>query len=428
MRPKHGRVFCGVCQGISLHLGVNVLWIRLIMIGLTPAWGIGLVAYIFLWICIPSGDPVAAAQTVNHNPAFAPLSRGNTPFVNAAIEQTQDNASKNSDQDTGLTELFHSASKPALLAGIGTLLLTLAFFIQFNSHSDRLLLPAIFLGAGIVSAWLRFGGNNHHWWTLPLSASLILAALAAYVFPSFPWTEAWQMMALALAVLAAVAVILTPWAGTLLQRLSSERAEKEREEERADIAAHLHDGVLQTLALIQLHASEPQTVFTLARGQERDLREWLYQERTPSERSVSSGLKLIAADIEDTYSKPIDIVTVGDALPSAQTDALLDATQQALINAVTHGSEPISAYCEASTDKVEIFVRDHGEGFELEDVPLDRLGIRQSIIGRIERRGGTVEIVSKPHWGTEVRMHMPISASYTGSGSSTNISQPQGQH
>lgn len=174
------------------------------------------------------------------------------------------------------------------------------------------------------------------------------------------------------------------------------------------MTAHLHDGVLQTLALIQLHSDDPQTVFSLARQQERELREWLYQERTTSDRSVSAGLKAIAAQTEDEHGKPIEVVTVGDARPSAQTDALLDATQQALINAVTHGGEPISVYCEAGADKVEVFVRDHGDGFDMNAIPEGRLGIRESIIGRIRRRGGTVEIVSRPHWGTEVRMHMPV--------------------
>lgn len=181
------------------------------------------------------------------------------------------------------------------------------------------------------------------------------------------------------------------------------------------MTAHLHDGVLQTLALIQLHADDEQQVFTLARSQERELRSWLYQERTTSDRSVSAGLQEIAAQVEDTHGKPIEVVTVGDARPSAQTDALLDAARQAMVNAVTHGGEPVSVYCEADRHQVEVFVRDHGNGFDIDDIPPERLGIRESIIGRVRRRGGTVEIVSRPDWGTEVRMHMPLEAGFDSS-------------
>lgn len=130
---------------------------------------------------------------------------------------------------------------------------------------------------------------------------------------------------------------------------------------------------------------------------------------------MSAGLQEIAAQVEDTHGKPIEVVTVGDARPSAQTDALLDAARQAMVNAVTHGGEPVSVYCEADRHQVEVFVRDHGNGFDIDDIPPERLGIRESIIRRVRRRGGTVEIVSRPDWGTEVRMHMPLEAGFDSS-------------
>ena len=232
-----------------------------------------------------------------------------------------------------------------------------------------------------------------------------------------------RILCAGLALLIGALLAIVPWIMALIRDLGTERASKEREEERADMTAHLHDGVLQTLALIQLHADDQQTVFSLARSQERELREWLYQERTTSDRSVNAGLKEIAAHVEDTHGKPIEVVTVGDARPSAQTDALLDATQQALINAVAHGGEPISVYCEASSKLVEVFVRDHGNGFDVNAIPANRLGIRESIIGRIKRRGGTVEIVSRPQWGTEVRMHMPIADMPATAAADTNAQQ-----
>lgn len=114
--------------------------------------------------------------------------------------------------------------------------------------------------------------------------------------------------------------------------------------------------------------------------------------------------------MELAHHTAIEVVTVGDALPSERSEALLDATRQALTNAATHGGEPISVYCEAHDDVVDVFVRDHGKGFDVDGIPQDRLGIRESIIGRMRRKGGTVEIVSRPSWGTEVRMHMPIDA------------------
>ena len=443
MRPSYGRMGAGVCKAISMHLGIAVLWVRLFFLATAFLFGAGLIAYIFLWMALPVGDPIQQTYLIagKRSPWQAPLSRGNMPYEtypvspeyqsfapsqNGQYPKTSsfEDTSERNDGTYGnpqsssenLEQTLKKAPKPALLALAGLILLSICF-VMFAGGVERTLIVPLLLGlVGIGVSWLRFNAEEGQLWTMLGGIAIIFAAYALYVsscirFDAFSMI---RMLCAGLALLIGALLAIVPWSMALIRDLGTERALKEREEERADMTAHLHDGVLQTLALIQLHADDQQTVFSLARSQERELREWLYQERTTSDRSVNAGLKEIAAHVEDTHGKPIEVVTVGDARPSAQTDALLDATQQALINAVTHGGEPISVYCEASSKLVEVFVRDHGNGFDVNAIPANRLGIRESIIGRIKRRGGTVEIVSRPQWGTEVRMHMPIAAAPTG--------------
>lgn len=405
MRPKTGRVLSGVCKGVSLHLGIGVTPVRLVTV-LLALTGIGILPYLFLWVFVPQGDPTGFLGM--QNPAQAPLARGNTAPSGRAVPQDPIQ-SPPSNEPSDLRQSLNAVSKPQLIAALGAALILLGLFQLLIGVKESMILPAMLFCGGIILAWLRFEDSEPHLPTLLISLGLIVGGITVYVFNSFPVQEAISIMAVAGILLLGIAATAAPWINSLIQKLSTERAMKEREEERADMTAHLHDGVLQTLALVQLHADEPQTVLALARSQERDLRNWLYQDRTPSDRSVGAGLKQIAAHVEDESGKPVEVVIVGDAQPSAQTDALLDATRQALVNAVTHGEEPISVYCESGREKVEVFVRDHGPGFNLDEIPPDRLGIKESIIGRVRRRGGTVEIVSRSGWGTEVRMHMPLS-------------------
>lgn len=408
MRPKRGRWLTGVCKGIALHLGISVMWVRLAFIALTCLYGAGIIAYVFLWIFMPAGDPQAVASAEHIPVEQAPLARGNQP-AQAGVEDTAVSAES-------LSEAIQRAPKPALVALAGFVLLTIGLLLVGTGADSQLIIPLLLGLAGIALAWMNLSPNGTQLLSMLGGIALIFIGWAIYVsnVTYVGWgTSPRRIMLSGFIMIACIVLAVMPWANAMLQRLSREQALKEREEERADMTAHLHDGVLQTLALIQLHFEDPSTVFTLARGQERELREWLYQERSTSDRSVSAGLKQTAAEVEDEHGKPIEVVTVGDAHPSAQTDALLDATRQALVNAVTHGSEPVSLYCEATDTTVEVFVRDHGEGFDIDAIPPDRLGIRESIIGRIKRRGGTVEIVSRAGWGTEVRMHMPIALKST---------------
>jgi signal transduction histidine kinase len=207
--------------------------------------------------------------------------------------------------------------------------------------------------------------------------------------------------------------------------LRAEQAQRIRETERADIAAHLHDSVLQTLALIQRKAEDPAEVTRLARAQERELRGWLYAGPRGSQASLAFAVTKVAHDVEDLHGIPIELVVTGDRPLDGGGNALVQALREALLNAVRHGAAPVSAYVEAGSEVVEAFVRDHGPGFEMADVPQDRLGVRESILGRMSRQGGSAA-VRRLEDGTEVSLSLPVTAAESQAESTTG-SQPEPQ-
>jgi signal transduction histidine kinase len=206
-------------------------------------------------------------------------------------------------------------------------------------------------------------------------------------------------------VVVAIGLILAPFLWRLGRNLATERAERVRSEERAEVAAHLHDSVLQTLTLMQKRAGDPREVAALARKQERELRDWLAGgERRASAGNFAAALRSAAEKVEDDHRVPVEVVVVGDAPLDERAEAALGAAREALLNAARHAPEPgpIRVYAEIAPDSIEVFVRDHGPGFDLGAVPSDRRGVRESIIGRMERAGGRAEVRPVPDGGTEV--------------------------
>ena len=175
------------------------------------------------------------------------------------------------------------------------------------------------------------------------------------------------------------------------------------------MAAHLHDSVLQTLALMQRAAADPRRMVMLARRQERELRSWLYDTTSSSESgSLAARAEGMAAEVELDHGMPIDLVVVGDVAVTPAVDALLLAVREATVNAAKHsGADKIDVYAEVGEHAVEVFVRDRGRGFDLDAVPEDRWGVRGSILDRMTRHGGTATIRSRPGGGTEVRLEVP---------------------
>ncbi len=242
-----------------------------------------------------------------------------------------------------------------------------------------------------------------------LLVGLVLGIGAMWWFAMWDYTDNDVARAIITPLVIAVggALILAPWWMRLIRQIGIERHERIREHERAEIAAHLHDSVLQTLTLIRAKADDSDAVARLARAQERDLRSYLYQERASVEESVATALKDAVAQVEDSHGVAIDAVCVGDAPTDECLAAAVQAAREAMANAARHGSEPITVYAELTADTYEVFVRDAGPGFDPDSLADDRLGIRHSIVSRVVRHGGGAEVRSAPGDRTEVSIVMP---------------------
>jgi signal transduction histidine kinase len=208
--------------------------------------------------------------------------------------------------------------------------------------------------------------------------------------------------------LAGLALALLPVFARVFGQLREERVARIREQERAEVAAVVHDQVLHTLALIQRSSGDPASVLRLARGQERSLRNWLYKPTgSPAER-FAAALEEVSAEVEDAFAITVETVVVGDAPNDESAAAVVAATREALVNAARHAKvNTVSLYAEVEEDALSVFVRDRGTGFDPSTVDTDRQGVRGSIIGRMRRHGGVAEVRSQPGEGTEVRLTMP---------------------
>ncbi len=240
-----------------------------------------------------------------------------------------------------------------------------------------------------------------------LGAALVVGAGLVFLWLNGALVAARDVVLAVLVVLVALALLLAPWWLRLARGLTAEREARIRSQERAEVAAHLHDSVLQTLALMQKRAEDPREVAALARRQERELRAWLNAgtQRRAGEHSFAAALERAVAEVEDAHGVPVEVVAVGDRTLDERTEALIAATREAVLNAVKFAPDaPITVYAEVEGEAVQVFVRDRGPGFDLERVPADRRGLRESVLGRMERHGGRAAIHTTPGLGTEVEL------------------------
>jgi signal transduction histidine kinase/phage shock protein PspC (stress-responsive transcriptional regulator) len=401
-RSTDGRLLGGVAAGLAAHLGVDVLIVRAVFLLSSVFGGLGLAMYAGLWMILPTD-----ARFEERAPGLDAAARqGKRPGRTRKLEEVGPLVALAA-VALGIVVLAQTLLGhgfivwPVLLGTVGLAVLWRqadeAQRERWLDTSGRIDPVRAVIGRGGVASYAR----------LAAGVGLLAAALVLFAVQTGQTGVARDVMVAAALGVAGLALTVGPWLFRLAGDLSEERAARVRSQERADVAAHLHDSVLQTLALIQKHSDDGRTVAKLARAQERDLRAWLYGDERVPETSVASALRAAAAEVEDAFSVPVEVVVVGDAPSSEATRPLVLASREAMVNAAKHsGAEKVDVYAELGDGRVEVFVRDRGTGFDAQRVPAHRLGVRNSIIDRMQRHGGTADIRTGPGEGTEVRLTM----------------------
>jgi signal transduction histidine kinase len=242
---------------------------------------------------------------------------------------------------------------------------------------------------------------------IALGLSLVVLGMLAALASRGDVVASLRALAAALLAVAGLAIVLLPFVLGWWRDLAAERRARIRSEERAEVAAQVHDSVLQTLTLIQRSASDPDEVLRLARTEERALRRWLYTPVGDPESTFVAALEAVVGEVEASYACVVELVHVGDLPRDDRVDALVAAAREAVVNAAKHAGGTVSVYAECTSDGAEVFVRDRGAGFDPATVPDDRLGLRESVVARMARAGGTATVRSVRDEGTEVALVLP---------------------
>jgi signal transduction histidine kinase/phage shock protein PspC (stress-responsive transcriptional regulator) len=402
-RSTDDRWLGGVASGLAQHLGLPVLWVRMGLVVLVAFGGFGAVLYAGLWMFMP-----ARLHTV-------PLA----PGLDAATRQGK----RGGKRERRLTDY-------GPLVAVGAIAIGVLLLVTFATGQSLSVGPLFLAGAGVAVLWWQAdeaqrqrwidpsrrmnplraivgGGGWRAWLRIVAGLMLLIAAIVLFSLRSGSLSVALNVGLAAAFGIVGLGFMVGPWLLRLSSDLSEEREARVRSEERADVAAHLHDSVLQTLALIQRSAGDPTTVTRLARAQERDLRSWLFDDTGEGPATLAAALRAVAAEVEDAQGVHVEVVCVGDAPVSDEDRPLVLATREAITNAAKHsGAGIVDVYAEATPAGVDVFVRDRGVGFDPNQVADDRQGVRGSIVGRMERHGGSASVRSVPGEGTEVRLSL----------------------
>ncbi len=389
-------MLAGVCGGLSKSSGVDVTLVRIGVAVLALGSGIGVLLYALAWLFIPlEGESTTILSR-------AARDRRGIRLVVAIIPVLVLVQLLTSTLRVGYVGSF---SWPIFLAA------GVAILIRRNASEQE----RVWINDDLLPT-LHGSADRHSRWSLAARVLLgtILAVGGLFALTrGTPSRTVLQPVGGVFLVMAAIVVIFGPWWLSLVRELLAERQARARAEERAQIASHVHDSVLQTLALIQRSADDPQHVVRLARAQERELRSWLFEGRPPGAvrdaRTVGEGVSALQRQVEADHGVTVQAVVVGDRPLTDALRALLDAAREATVNAAKwSGESEVSLYAEVEPDAVMLYVRDRGYGFDPDTVPADRQGIAQSIRARMKRFGGSVVIRTEPGQGTEIELKMPL--------------------
>jgi signal transduction histidine kinase/phage shock protein PspC (stress-responsive transcriptional regulator) len=379
-RSTHDRIVAGLAGGIAARLGVPTVFIRAAFVTLTLAGGFGIICYLAGWLTVPDEEQYGSMIVADRPPTTAQQAGLSLGFL--ALLVILD----------GVGLWFGPIVWPAALFIFGA---ALVWDRSSTESRDR------------ISRFTKPAGDGDSRSRAQIIVGVALMAVGiVVVLASLDSFQALGPVAIAVLITAAGFMLLFgPWMLGLFEDLTKERTARIRSEERADMAAHLHDSVLQTLALIQ-RSDDPQRMTTLARAQERDLRAWLFEPTgTANAGTIGEAVAEAAARVESDFDIPVEVVIVGDRSLDRATEPLVASATEAMANAAEHsGARAISVYVECSQDAVEAWITDQGSGFDPDEIPEQRKGISESIIARMARAGGEATVISQPGEGTEIHL------------------------
>jgi signal transduction histidine kinase len=391
-RDRSAGLVAGVCAGIANQLGTSVVVVRFAFVVLAFAGGIGVAVYALLWALVPAGAGAAPVRV-------------------------------------------RLSGRGGVQVALGVAFLVLSFLLTLRGlgiwWSDAIVWPLVLVAGGGALLWREAGGRSPADGGAAaaeavaaaapedppaavasrtgLGVALVVAAGVAFLGATGALSAARDVVLSVLVVAIVLSVIFGPWIVRMARSLTAERAERIRSEERAEMAAHLHDSVLQTLALVQQRAGDPAAVAALARRQERELRAWLHQRvAADGSATLAKALQDAASEVERDHGVRVEVVTVGDAALDERMQALVAAAREAIVNAAKFGAgSDVDVFVEVSDGEVEAYVRDRGPGFDPAHMAPDRRGLRESVVGRMQRHGGRALVNSTPGAGTEVELRLP---------------------